>query len=157
MCSCVALYQRPSFLTGQQRERGFFPETFNNNALLVTRFPFLSVFFFLLLHTAIRFRFYLFQLLFAEECDVYYSKGIKTGKEMSQRENKFRRLFPTARVNAFSTLTGGFSLTVHRGVFTFLWPFLASVMLRIVDWSWENSTKMITFILFPPCLHGRLK
>lgn len=76
---------------------------------------------------------------------------------MSQRENKFRRLFPTARVNAFSTLTGGFSLTVHRGVFTFLWPFLASVMLRIVDWSWENSTKMITFILFPPCLHGRLK
>ena len=73
---------------------------------------------------------------------------------MSQRENKFRRLFPTARVNAFSTLTGGFSLTVHRGVFTFLWPFLASVMLRIVDWSWENSTKMITLFSSLPVYMG---
>ena len=36
-------------------------------------------------------------------------KGIKTGKETSQRENEFRHLFPTARVNAFLTLTGEFS------------------------------------------------
>ena len=43
--------------------------------------------FFLRLHTTIWFRFYLFQLLFAEECDVYYSKRDKNRqRNVTKRE-----------------------------------------------------------------------
>ena len=43
--------------------------------------------FFLRLHTTLWFRFYLFQLLFAEECDVYYSKRDKNRqRNVTKRE-----------------------------------------------------------------------
>lgn len=54
-----------------------FLKPFSNNALLVTRFPFL----FLLLHTTIWFRFYLFQLLFPEECVIFYGIGVKPARK----------------------------------------------------------------------------
>ena len=92
--------------------------------------------FFLRLHTTLWFRFYLFQLLFAEECDVYYSKRDKNRQRNVTKREWIQTFISDGQSECFLNshrriLTGQFT----EASLTFLWTSLASVILRIVDWS----------------------
>jgi hypothetical protein len=109
VCSCMAFYQGTNLLTGQVKwKRLFSPKLFNNNAMLVTTFPFVFFYYFTLVFgldfSYFQLHFFFFGWHFCWE--VHYvvpNVGKSRQKNVLEKERKFKCLFLAPKVSAWGT------------------------------------------------------